>query len=207
MSLESAITFFIAIFIFCITPGPGVFAVLARGMVEGARNCVMLSLGMVISDIVYLILACLGLATIAENWGGVFTVIRYVGAAYLLYLGYRLFTALPSTKDAIDTTQVKRSGHIASFIQGFLISASNPKVILFYIAFLPTFMDITSLSAQDIALATVLTFFALMAGLMLIAVSASKAARMLKTPKAVKRLNRSAGGLMMAAGAYLAVSR
>ncbi len=207
MSPESAITFFIAIFIFGITPGPGVFAILARAMVEGARPCIMLSAGMVISDIVYLILACLGLATIAENWGGVFTAIRYVGAAYLLYLGYKLFTALPSTQDAIDTKLVKRSGHIASFIQGFLISASNPKVILFYIAFLPTFMDITSLSAQDIVLAAVLTFFALMAGLMLIAVSASKAARMLKTPKAVKRLNQSAGGLMMAAGAYLAVSR
>ncbi|MDX2422002.1 MAG: LysE family transporter, partial [Amphritea sp.] len=67
MSFESAITFFIAIFIFGITPGPGVFAILAKAMVEGSRRCFMLALGMVLSDILYLTLACLGLATIAER--------------------------------------------------------------------------------------------------------------------------------------------
>ncbi|WP_228012660.1 LysE family transporter, partial [Vibrio sp. OPT18] len=68
MSLESAITFFIAMFIFGITPGPGVFAILARAMVQGWRKCVTLSLGMICSDLIYLALACFGLATIAENW-------------------------------------------------------------------------------------------------------------------------------------------
>ena len=96
-----------------------------------------------------------------------------------------------------------RSGQLISFSQGFLISASNPKVILFYIAFLPTFMDLSSLSATDIALASGLTLIGLMLGLMLIAHFAAKARNWLRSEAAVKRLNRSAGSIMVAAGAYL----
>lgn len=202
MSLESAISFFVAIFIFGITPGPGVFAILAKAMVEGAQRCIMLSFGMVISDMLYLILACLGLATIAEHWSGLFTVIRWAGAAYLIYLGIKLFTTKPDFKlEAVDT------GRRASleFVQGFLISASNPKVILFYIAFLPTFMDLTVLSAADIALASALTVIALMAGLMLIAYAAHWASERLQSEQSVKRLNRTAGSIMIGAGAFLAI--
>ncbi|QFI36739.1 LysE family translocator [Moritella marina ATCC 15381] len=140
MSFESAVTFFIAIFIFGITPGPGVFAILARAMVEGPKKCIMLAMGMIGSDVIYLILACFGLATIAENWSEVFTAIRYIGAAYLIYLGYKMIKALPQIKSDIQAeavqveTKAQQEGSmLASFTQGFLISASNPKVILFYI--------------------------------------------------------------------------
>lgn len=205
MSIESALTFFIAIFIFGITPGPGVFAILARAMVDGARSCFTLALGMTISDIIYLVLACFGLAAIAEHWGELFTVIKWCGAAYLCYLGWKLWTSPIASED--DESDIKPTiGHSMSFLQGFLISASNPKVILFYIAFLPTFMDLTQLSTQDIVLASTLTLIALMAGLMLIAASASMARKALKSPQAVKRLNRTAGSIMVGAGIYL-VSR
>ena len=93
----------------------------------------------------------------------------------------------------------------ASFVQGFLISASNPKVILFYIAFLPTFMDLTVLSTTDIVLASVLTLVGLMIGLMAIAVFASRARGWFRSERAMKRLNRSAGSIMASAGAYLAL--
>lgn len=202
MSLESGITFFLAIFIFGITPGPGVFAILARAMVFGARACTMLAFGMTISDAVYLILACLGLAAVAHHWSEVFTAIRILGAAYLLYLGWKMFTARPDLTE-VDKRSV-RGGGLSSFVQGFLISASNPKVILFYIAFLPTFMDLTTLTARDIATAAVLTVIALMLGLMLIAATAAWASTRLKTPSSVRRLNRSAGSIMIAAGVYLA---
>jgi threonine/homoserine/homoserine lactone efflux protein len=95
MSAESALAFFAAIFIFSITPDPGVFAILARAMTEGAAACFTLGLGMAISDIVYLVFACYGLAAIAEHWGGLFTVIRILGAAYLLYLGWKMWRARP----------------------------------------------------------------------------------------------------------------
>ena len=70
--------------IFGLTPRPGVFALLARSFVSGARHWVTMALGMSVSDILYLIFACLGLATVAEHWGELFTVIRIAGAAYLL---------------------------------------------------------------------------------------------------------------------------
>jgi len=202
MSHEAAISFFIAVLIFGVTPGPGVFAILARGLASGAGACFWLAFGMTISDMLYLIAACLGLAIIATHWGEVFTVIRIVGAIYLIYLGYKMWTA-PLHIDAKGGRAGAKTGAL-SFLQGFLISASNPKVILFYIAFLPTFMDLTRLSGQDIALAALLTVIALMLGLMAIALFAAKARKFFQSELAVKRLNRSAGSIMVAAGAYLA---
>ncbi|TVT51169.1 MAG: LysE family translocator [Denitromonas halophila] len=202
MSFESALTFFVAIFIFAITPGPGIFALLARALVSGARDCIALALGMTISDILYLIFACLGLAAIAKNWGELLTVIRFTGAAYLIYLGVGMWRT--PVDDGFTAQVVKRMSPLGSFVQGFLISASNPKVILFYIAFLPTFMDLTVLSVQDIALAAVLTLAALMLGLMLIATMASRARRYFRSARAMRGLNRSAGSIMVGAGAFLA---
>jgi len=208
MSLETAITFFIAIFIFAITPGPGTFALLARALVAGAWSCLPMAVGMAISDIIYLILATFGLATIAENYGGLFTAIRLVGAAYLLYLGYKMWMAKVDVNFNVDDSSrgSTRKNWFSGFTQGFLISASNPKVILFYIAFLPTFIDLTALSASDITLLSVLTFFALIAGLMLVSVGASSVRKYLKSESALKKLNRTAGSIMIGAGLFL-VSR
>lgn len=204
MTFESAISFFIAVFIFGITPGPGVFAILSKALSSGARSCFFLAFGMTISDMLYLIAACFGLAAIATNWASLFLVVRIAGAAYLIYLGWKLWTA-PTSVDP-DTTVKQTQNNVMSFVQGFLISASNPKVILFYIAFLPTFMDLTVLSANDIALASILTVLSLMLGLMLIAKSASAARRFFQSEKGVKTLNRTAGSIMVGAGAFLLLS-
>ncbi len=204
MSLEGAISFFLAIVVFSVTPGPGVFAIMARALVKGTLDCVMLALGMSISDILYLVAACFGLAAIATHWGEVFTLIRILGALYLFYLGWKMWNA-PLDLESAENRATKTSV-LLSFLQGFLISASNPKVILFYIAFLPTFIDLSLLSSSDILLACGLTFAGLMLGLMTIAAFASQARRWFQSEAAVKRLNRSAGSIMIAAGAYL-VSR
>ncbi|MEE9327576.1 MAG: LysE family translocator [Cocleimonas sp.] len=207
MSLEAALTFSLAIFIFAITPGPGTFALLARALVSGAWSCLPMSLGMAVSDIIYLILATFGLATIAQNYGGLFTFIRFAGAAYLFYLGWKMWTADVDTQFKIEATETdKKRDWFSGFIQGVLISASNPKVILFYIAFLPTFINLTTLNNNDIFLISTLTLFALVAGLMLVSVAASSVRRYLKSEKALKRLNRTAGSIMIGAGAFL-VSR
>lgn len=201
MSIESAFSFFIAVLIFGVTPGPGVFAVLARALASDAHTCWWLAFGMTISDMLYLIAACFGLAVIAQQWSEVFTVVRVLGALYLLYLGWKIWTAPVE----FDTEQVSsNASRGASFLQGFLISASNPKVILFYIAFLPTFMDVEALSAHDIVLASVLTIIALMVGMMAIAFTAAQARLFFKSKKAMKNLNRSAGSIMIGAAAYLA---
>lgn len=203
MTWESALSFFLAVLIFGVTPGPGVFAMLARALVGSTRSCLFLALGMAVSDILYLIAACIGLAAVATHWSEVFTLIRLVGAAYLIYLGWKMWQA-PLALEEVDG-KASASGATLSFAQGFLISASNPKVILFYIAFLPTFMDLSALTATDIALVSLLTLMALMMSLMGIAVFAARARRFLTSERSVRRLNRSAGSIMVTAGAYLAI--
>ncbi|MGB0941642.1 MAG: LysE family translocator [Marinomonas sp.] len=205
MTLESGITFFIAIFIFGITPGPGIFAILAKSMTQGARSCTWLSVGMVISDICYLVMACFGLAGLAYAWEEVFLIIRVLGGAYLVYLGWKMWTSVPALAQELSNPdlKVKQQDKLSSFIQGFMISASNPKVILFYIAFLPTFMDVTQLGTQDIVIASLLTFVALMSGLTLIALMAAQARKHLNSPKSLKLVNRTAGSIMATAGLYV----
>lgn len=206
MSFEAAVTFFVSIFIFAITPGPGVFAILAKAMVEGPKKCIIMALGMVASDLLYLQLACFGLATIADNWSDVFLIIRYLGAGYLIYLGYKMITAFTHNQP-ISNQQKSQQTPLTSFSHGFLISASNPKVILFYVSFLPTFIDLTRLHGSDLILISVLSSIALMTAIMLVAYGASRLANVIKTPIAQQRLNKTAGSIMIAAGAYLAVNK
>lgn len=204
MSAENAISFLFIIFLFAITPGPGVFALLARSLASGAKPCISMALGMAVSDVIYLILACFGLAVIAEQWAGLFMGIRFIGAFYLLYLGWKMWTASPdaSLTNGVDSANLSVS---KGLMQGFLISASNPKVIFFYIAFLPSIMDLGSLTSADIAVASGITLIGLMMGLMLVAICASSARRFFTSPKAVKGLNRTSGGIMIGAGSYLAL--
>jgi len=201
MTLQSAITFFIAIFIFSVTPGPGVFAIIGRSMMRGAKNSIALCVGMALSDIVYLIMACYGLAAIAAQWETAFLLVRYLGAAYLIYLGWKMWTSPVSNGNEASSKNTENG--LASFLQGFMISASNPKVIVFYIAFLPNFLDVTTLHGMDVLLAAVIAFTALLLGLSIVSVGASQARRYMKSEKAMKGLNRSAGSIMALAGCYL----
>ena len=162
-----------------------------------------LALGMVISDIIYLVLACYGLAALAEHWSEAFTVVRVAGAGYLIYLGVKMWRA---TRQQNHSEIGLKEKSRRSFLHGFTISASNPKVILFYIAFLPTFMDLSALSRGDIIIAAFLTLIGLMVGLMMIAIGTSSTRRYIHLPRGQKALNRTSGGIMIGAGAYLASS-
>jgi len=205
MTTETSIMFFIAIFIFSITPGPGTFALIARALVSSAWACLPMTLGIIVSDITYLILATLGLASIAENYSSLFTIIRFIGATYLLYLGWKIWTEEVNINFNENENALKKFDWISAFIQGVLISASNPKVILFYIAFLPTFIDLTTLNNADVILLSILTFFSLMLGLMFVSIGASSMRKYFNSASALKRLNQMAGTIMISAGLFLAL--
>lgn len=206
MGIEASLTFFVAIFIFSVTPGPGVFAILAKSLSQGVMRTLPFSIGMACGDIVYLVLACFGLSAIAMQFEEVFLAIRYAGAAYLIYLGYKMWVAPVNISEPGKAVKVKGEG-IAAAVQGFMISSSNPKVVLFYIAFLPTFMDVTALQGYDIVYASLVAFSALVLGLTLVSLGAARAGKMIKSERALKRMNRGAGGIMLGAGAYLALSK
>ena len=117
-------------------------------------------------------------------------------------LRWKMWTASPESSlrnNADDVTFTAAKG----LLQGFLMSASNPKVIFFYIAFLPTIMDLNSLTPSDIALVSGITLLGLMMGLMTIAICASSARRFFTSTKAVQSLNKTSGGIMIGAGSYL----
>lgn len=202
MTIESSISFFILIVVFAITPGPGVFALLARSLSNGYKSCISLAVGMTLGDISYLVASSLGLGIIASNWSEFFIIMRFAGGGYLLYLAYNMWI---SPISSVNTTDFSKSHHLSGFIQGASISFSNPKVILFYIAFLPTFIDITTLQTLDIVVISILTFFALILGLVAVAFFADKLSGYLNSQSGQQKLMRFASLLMAFAGGYLLI--
>jgi len=208
MTVEFCLAYFVAVLIFSITPGPGVFALMAKALKQGGNACWGLALGMTMSDIIYLLLVVWGLAYIANEYQLIFTLIRWCGATYLFYLAWQVWHApFELNTTALAVTGSKGANFVLSYAEGMLISATNPKVMLFYIAFLPTFIDLTLLTSQGVVLVVGLNFIALMMGLMLIAYSAGKARKLFSQHKSVQRLNRITAGLMGTAGLLILLTR
>lgn len=201
MSGLSLLGFAGAMFLLAITPGPGVFATVARALASGMGHAAVVVLGIVAGDLMFLLFAVFGLAALAELLGGFFTVVKYVGAAYLVWLGVRLWLAKP---EDYTVRSIKELSWRANFLSGWFITLGNPKVILFYLGFLPTFVDLHALAIQDVLLiATVLSL--VLGGVLLgYAYAADRARRLFHSTRATSVLNRGAGSVMIATGAVLA---
>ena len=197
MSLYALIGLSLAMFILAASPGPGVFTTMAHSMATGFRSALAVIAGIVLGDIIFLLLAIFGLSMVAQTFGKFFMVVKLCGGLYLIWLGVKIWTAGSGERNPrLNGTAQVRKG----FLSGLTITLSNPKVILFYCGFLPTFMDLASLTAMDIIgvtalistiLATVLTSYAFLA---------AKARQVFSRSAAVRRINRTAAGIMMATG-------
>ena len=202
MSLISLFALAGAMLFLAITPGPGVFATVARALASGFKKSTMVILGIVIGDLIFLLLAIYGLSEIAENLHEVFLTIKYIGAAYLIYLGIALWKACPKKMEIENAKELSWKGN---FLSGLFITLGNPKVILFYLSFLPTFVDLSSLSNSDVlAIASIVTLV-LGTTMLVYAFTASKARSMFQSSKSRRMMNRSAGGVMIATGTVLAI--
>ncbi len=200
MTLYSMLAFAGAMFLLAITPGPGVFATISRGLASGFNNAAFVVLGIVLGDIIFLLLAIFGLSAIASVLGDFFIIVKYLGGAYLLYLGYKILTS------KIDETKVDGVYELSwkkNFLAGLLITLANPKVILFYLGFLPTFVNLQTLTAIDIIIiSTIVTV--VLGGVMLgYAYSASGAKKLFKSKSAKRKMNVVAGTTMLSAGGVL----
>lgn len=202
MTLLSVLALAGAMFLLAITPGPGVFATVARSLASGFSHAAILVLGIVTGDLIFLLLAVYGLAAVAELLGGFFTVVKLVGGAYLLWLGFRIWRSKPQTE---RVQGVRELSWKANYLSGLVITLSNPKVILFYLGFLPTFLDMTQLNAMDVAIAAVVVSTVLGAVMLGYAWSAHRARQLFTSARAERVMNRSAGGVMMATGTFLIV--
>jgi threonine/homoserine/homoserine lactone efflux protein len=200
MDLYSGFALVIATFIFVITPGPGIVAIISTSLSRGFYYGSILSLGLILGDIVYLLVAIFGLSLLVGILGDFFLIVRIVGGIYFLYLGY---TMVSSKVNRFELDKNVSHSKKKTLFQGLFISLSNPKVILFYLGFLPAFMDLKTLTSTDIVIVTVLIFFTLLAGALLYAYMVAKMKEIVKDESKIKKLNQIAGTLMILVGLFL----
>lgn len=197
------LTFVFAVILFMFTPGPGVFAILAKAMIQGAWSAFPMAVGMGLGDALYMVFSAYGLSAIATNFSSVFTLIKYLGAAYLFYLAWKMWITIPKEINHYEALKQGKVEGCKSLISGFLISTSNPKVILFYVSLLPSFFPVTRLNSYDIWVLCVVICLSAILAMMTYAILANVAQRRLKTSKAQQRFNRVGALLMAIAGIWL----
>ena len=148
MTLYSIIGLSLAMMVLAASPGPGVFATVARSLASGFRPALAVICGIILGDIIFLLLATFGLSMIAQALGDLFLVVKICGGAYLVFLGVKLWVKKP---ELASSKYGKRTGlGWGNFTSGLVITLSNPKVILFYCGFLPTFLDLSLLTMFDL---------------------------------------------------------
>ena len=202
MDLAALAVFAVVLFVAAASPGPGVVAIVARVLGRGAAGAVAFTAGVAIGDIVWLTFAVLGLAVVAQTFHEVFLVIKYLGAAYLLYLAWRLWTA------PVDAAEMRRQSlrerPIALFLGGLAVTMGNPKVMVFYLALMPNLLDIRGITMLGYAELVAITLAILTVVFGAYVVLAARARRLLTSPGAMRLVNRGAGTVM--AGAAVAVA-
>lgn len=202
MDISALMVFAAALLVAAASPGPGLAALVSRVLARGRAGAIAFTAGLAIGDVVWLAAAVMGLSALAQTFAGVFLVIKYLGAAYLLYLGYRLWTAPVAAVDAAEAPRSERSGRL--FLAGLAVTLGNPKVMVFYLALVPTLLDvktITPLAFAELAAVT-LSVLALVFGAYI--GLALRARRLFASPCALRRVNRATGTVM--AGAAVAIA-
>ncbi len=198
LTLLNSLALISAMFVLAISPGPWVFATISRAIASGFRNASLLIFGIVVGDIIYLLLANFGLNIIARVLGEFLIFVRYIARFYLIYLGYKIWGLNQSFNIVKCSISWKRD-----FFSGLLITLSNPKVIIFYLTFLPAFIDLELLRRYDIIIIITIVSVTLAFVLLSYAYMASRAKEFIKSKKAIKRLNQISGGVMIGAGSLL----
>jgi threonine/homoserine/homoserine lactone efflux protein len=188
------------------TPGQDMLYVISRSLAQGRFAGVCSAVGVCIGILVHTALAAVGLGAILQASEALFLVLKFVGAAYLIYLGVRLLFSRAGLDPASGAVQ--RLAPLALVWQGALSNVTNPKIVLFFFAFLPQFVDPASAHpTRDLVYLGVL--YALLAlpvkiGVGLAAGSLSE--RVLRTPSAMAWINRASGFVLVALGLRLAAA-
>ena len=197
MTLFTLLAFGAAMFLLAASPGPGVFATVARALASGFSHAAVLVLGIVVGDLIFLLLAVYGLSAMAEILGSFFSFVKYAGGLYLIWLGVKIWRTPPET---VSVQGVRELSWKKNFMSGLIITLANPKVILFYLGFLPTFVNLTLLTHLDVLVISMVVTTVLGSVLLSYAWTASKTGQLFKNRQTLRTINRCAGGVMMTAG-------
>jgi homoserine/homoserine lactone efflux protein len=183
----------------CITPGPAVLLIVAQGLTRGIPASVSATFGVLTGNTIYFVLSATSLGVLIVASYEVFFFIKWLGAAYLVWLGISAFRGRSST---LSVSPAKRAGLLRVFANGIILQLANPKALLFFIALLPQFID----SKGDIILgvtSVLLEFFALLA----YSAFASRFSVIATQPRFVRTTDRIAGSFLIGAGALTAAIR
>jgi threonine/homoserine/homoserine lactone efflux protein len=196
-----------------LTPGQDTMFIIGRSLSGGQRSGVAAAFGIAVGSIGHTLAAALGLSVILATSAVAFTMVKVAGAAYLIYLGARLLLSKhAAAASGVAPSAVPRAtstGAHAAFAQGILTNLLNPKVALFFLAFLPQFIDTTSPTRTLAFLVLGATFITTgLAWCLVLAVAAGRLqAFFLRNPNMRVLLDRTVGALFLALGARLAWAR
>ncbi|GAB7079302.1 LysE family translocator [Megalodesulfovibrio paquesii] len=188
-------------------PGPTVLLVVGMSLREGPRAALPLALGVALGDALSISLSLAGLGALVASSAGLFTIVKYCGAGYCIYLGWRMWRDAPGLRAAGLGLGAAAQQVSAKRITGraFLVTALNPKSISFFMAFLPQFLDPTApLLPQALALGSTFVILAT-CNAMAYALLAGRCSRFFRRPGAVGLFHRLGGGCLMTAGAAVAL--
>ena len=199
MTLTGLMVFAAAYLLAVASPGPGTVSVVARVLARGQRGLGAYIMGFVLGDLIWFSIAATGLSVIAQAFAGVMLAIRLAGAAYLLWIARKLWTAPAGVDDMAVAL-----GDEGATLAGLTLTLGNPKVIVFFLALLPSVVDLGALTVAGFIELAVLIATILAAVLTGYGLAAARARRLFTTPRAMRRLNRGSGVVM--AGAAIVVA-
>lgn len=184
MTLFSTFALAAVILLLAITPGTRVFTTISRALGSGFNSASFVVMGMVLADLVFLLVAIFGLITISSFLGEMFILVKYVAGVYLAYFAYKIL----STK--ADQTNIHPQQELSSqknFLAGLFTTFSNPKLLLFYLGFLPIFTNIPALTVVDIINICMIASFVLGGVMMFYAYRASGEVNLFNKTREVKK--------------------
>jgi threonine/homoserine/homoserine lactone efflux protein len=149
LTIEGFIGLFAAMTIVAVIPGPAVFAISSASMSGGFSRGLNMTIGLLLADVVFILVVVSGLAFVAETLSPFFTILKYCCAAYLIWMGVSLF--LSSNNQSVGRN--KPINARSDMLAGFLLTISNPKAIVFYVALFPAFINFNGLSKIDVIVA------------------------------------------------------
>lgn len=200
MTFHSIVALFSAMVILAAIPSLSVLTVLTRSASFGLIHGVFTTLGIVVGDVVFILIAIWGLSLLAATLGGIFIAIKYLGGFYLIFLGIGLCWSKP--KSNLKAGEVTGSSLVSSFLAGLLITLGDQKATLFYLGFFPAFLDMSEISYVETAV-VVATAIVAVGGVKLAYAFMANSAKFLVSPRVKNSLNTAAGCVMIAVGVFV----
>jgi RhtB (resistance to homoserine/threonine) family protein len=208
VDFNSYLLFIGASIILCIVPGPDMIYLLSRTIAQGKKAGFAAALGINLGGYFHLTAAILGISAIIATSAIAFTILKYCGAAYLIYIGFKAI--LSNSSSAIDSSDNEAQLSIKSiFWQGFISDVLNPKVAIFFISLLPQFIqaDNNNTFTQLIILGITVNIIALLINFVLVWFSHSVSSRLRQSNRVSKVLNNVMGTIFISLGLKLATEQ